>query len=71
MPEALDISETLDMSKTSEIGRGCTKDYKRRRIMAEKQRVYNVIRKAEYCPINETTVNVSTFSTRAAAKDND
>lgn len=35
--------------------------------MAEKQRVYNVIRKTEYCPINETTVNVSTFSTRAAA----
>ena len=35
--------------------------------MADKQRVYNVIRKTEYCPINETTVNVSTFSTRAAA----
>ena len=29
--------------------------------MADKQRVYNVIRKTEYCPINETTVNVSTF----------
>ena len=35
--------------------------------MIDKQRVYNVIRKTEYCPTNETIVNISTFSTRAAA----